>query len=309
MRIRSFNALVLLAILFMASLLMVMLPVQGGYSVPVQNCPNVKPKIEIIDESGWQFPGKSIETLESTSFKEYVTTITQHISAKICEIASSKDKENSPPEVELFFVYRPLRKSPQSPTTSFSLQFPKVPDSRFLDSPWVKISINRSPKLVVRAIFLLNDRQFLLDQALLSGEIISSQDSMLPLNPRTLNKYFTDYADTIIRKQSQEAEVTALTELARRLPPEIFWLMRKSDPGRTTRHGYPMMPGRRRLWFSENFYYSLPGIYSLIISNNTMPTKTLIDQFFASSQTELNYQSVLDLKGVFNIEPMLIQPK
>ncbi|TAF58417.1 MAG: hypothetical protein EAZ60_03145 [Oscillatoriales cyanobacterium] len=136
LRIRSHK----IAIVFMASLLINVLAIKSTYSQ--QNCQNVQTSIQIIDETGGrQISGtSSVDTLQESHFKNYVTTISKHISAKIDEISQCHGDLKSSPEVKLFFVYRRLVKT--APLAPFNLERTESNDARHLDSPWVKLTFS-----------------------------------------------------------------------------------------------------------------------------------------------------------------------
>ncbi|TAG74085.1 MAG: hypothetical protein EAZ23_07610, partial [Oscillatoriales cyanobacterium] len=82
LRIRSHKT---IALIFIVSLLINVLAIESTYSQ--QSCPKVQTSIQIIDETGGrQISGtSSVDTLQESHFKNYVTTISKHISAKIDE--------------------------------------------------------------------------------------------------------------------------------------------------------------------------------------------------------------------------------
>jgi hypothetical protein len=295
MRIRSFNALVLLAILFMASLLMVVLPVQGRYAEP--RCPNLQPSIQIIDESGIRFPSRSVTKLEDSFYRDYVIALSRYISAKVCETPPSQRAAYIPPKIELTFVYRPLVTSAQAKNSkSFNLEFPKSNRARFLDSPWVKISINHSPELVVRAMFILSERQFLVDRALTSGARFSTVQPLAPINEDMFKQYMQDYKISVEGAPSPDAWSIALINIVKRLPIEVLWLFRNCDSGPIGRNF--MISFTIRVNQELRTFLIGQAAYGYI-----KPTQVLIDKFFTSAEPEIRHESVLDLEGVFTLDP------
>ncbi|MCC3412032.1 MAG: hypothetical protein JGK24_12195 [Microcoleus sp. PH2017_29_MFU_D_A] len=242
--------------------------------------------IQIIDETGGrQISGtSSVDTLQESHFKNYVTTISKHISAKIDEISQCHGDLKSSPEVKLFFVYRRLVKT--APLAPFNLERTESNDARHLDSPWVKLTFSRSPTLIVRAVFLWNERQFLFDQALMSGIRASPTNPLLPIDEPIFKQFAQDYTDSVLLAPSPEAQPAALASISKRLPPEIFWLFRNT--WQTT-----LIP----------FYMSVARAFELAVGKAAIGytdlTKALVDQFFASEATEIRYESLLDLKDIF----------
>ncbi|MEG3878372.1 hypothetical protein QT972_13405 [Microcoleus sp. herbarium7] len=284
LRIRSYKT---IAIIFIASLLINVLAMKSTYSK--QSCPKVQTSIQIIDETGGrQISGTSLDTLQESPFKNYVTTISKHVSAKIDDRAQCHGDLKSSPEVKLFFVYRRLVKT--APIVApFNLERTQSNGSRHLDSPWVKLTFSRSPRLVVRAVFLWNERQFLFDQALMSGIRASPTNPLLPIDEPIFWQFVQDYTDSVLVVPSPEARLAGKASISKRLPPEIFWLF--SNASQSTRGP-----------FSGMVASALNSAVGRGASGYTDLTKALIDQFFASEMTESRYESVLDLKDLFTLD-------
>jgi hypothetical protein len=287
LRIRSHKT---IAIIFIASLLIVVLTMKSTYSK--QSCQNMQTSIQIIDETGGKrLSGtSSLATLQDSPFKNYVTTISKHFSAKIDEIAQCHGDLKSSPEVKLFFVYRPLVTLPRAPIVApFNLERTQSNGSRHLDSPWVKLTFNRSPILVVRAVFVWSERQFLFDQSLMSGIRASPTNPLVPIDQPIFRQFLQDYTDSVLRAPSSEAQSAAQASISKRLPPEILWLFRHA-------------------WQSTLAPFSVAVARALGLAvergaiGYTDLTKALVDQFFASETTEIRYESVLDLKNVFTLD-------
>ncbi|WP_293150177.1 MULTISPECIES: hypothetical protein [unclassified Microcoleus] len=285
LRIRSHKT---IALIFIASLLINVLAMKSTYSQ--QSCPKVQTSIQIIDETGGrQISGTSVDTLQDSPFKNYVTTISKHVSAKIDEISQCHGDLKSSPEVKLFFVYRPLVKSTTAPIVApFDLERTQSNDARYLDSPWVKLTFSRSPRLVVRAVFLWNERQFLFDQALMSGIRASPTNPLLPIDNGIFRQFIQDYKDSVLLAPSPEALPAAEASISKRLPPDILWLFRYASGQR----------GPFYTWLD----LALKSAVTRGAIEYTDLTKTLVDQFFASETTEIRYESVLDLKDIFTLD-------
>ncbi|MCC8455761.1 hypothetical protein LMJ43_36465, partial [Streptomyces rochei] len=161
--------------------------------------------------------------------------------------------------------------------------------TRHLDSPWVKLTFSRSPTLVVRAVFLWNERQFLFDQALMSGIRASPTNPLLPIDQPIFRQFLQDYTDSVLLAPSSEAQSAAQASISKRLPPEILWLFRHAWQS-------TLAP------FSMEVNHALGLAVGRAASGYTDLTKALVDQFFASETTELRYESVLDLKDLFTLD-------
>jgi hypothetical protein len=302
-RLRSFKALALLAILFVVSLLMVVLPVQSGYSVPAQSCPNVQPKIQIIDESG-KLANAAPKSFEDTYFKRrYVRYLSQHLVARVCELISSEGLAESSPEIKLVFAYRPLMPESQSGNKSeFNLDLSTSKVSRSLNSPWFKITMSKLPTLKIQAIFILNERQFLIDQALHSGTPMFRNHSAKQISGETLRQYFQEYVNSVMYAPSPEARTLALESITKRLPPEITWFFKYLE--RFPNSMSPDVPPPPIIIESPPL---TRDIAPMAASKYLEPIKTLIDRFFASVATNIRYRSVLDLPDLFTKDFQLIQ--
>jgi hypothetical protein len=253
----------------------------------VRNCNNMQTSIKIIDESGGRnLSSNSVETLGESPFKNYVATVSKHIFAKIGETAQCRGDLQNSLVVELFFVYRPLIAAGIAP---FDLETKKSSGNKYLDSPWVKITSSKSPTPHIQGVFVWSERQFLLDQALLSGARASPTKLLLPINEKTFGKFVQDYTDSVLLAASPEAQTAAQSRIVERLPVDILWLFRSA--GQSTRgpfSGFVMSALKSTIENLTDKYINL--------------TKILIDHSFASTNTDLRYKNVLDLKDVFAID-------
>jgi len=247
--------------------------------------------IKIVDESsGRRLSGTTIATLDNSFFnslfKKYVTAISERVLAKTSKIALSQKDLTICPEVTLFFVYRPLVTPATSP---FNLERSQSKDTRHLDSPWAKLTISKSPRLIVQGVFLWNERQFLLDQALMSDAQTTPTKDLMPIDDRTFGKFVQDYESSVLLAASPEAQSAAQASISKRLPPEILWLLIHSPQSNFA----PFLMG-----VDHTFGVTL----RLGVSGYTDLSKALVDQFLASTKTEICYESVLGLKDIFRLD-------
>jgi hypothetical protein len=276
--------------------------------------------IKIIDETGGSDPQpRSIRNSQNSPFKTYVNTISKHFFTKIDAMGQCQGNSIGNPEVELVFVYRPIISYGIAP---FNFELTKFNDTRQLDSPWVKLTIGKSHKLIVRAAFIWNERQFLLDQAVLSDARNVPTNPPLPIDSRIFSKFIQDYNEAVFLAPEREAEAAfqardalhkvssrrkidfpaiqlnidkrleaAKTEgkvnISKRLPADIIWLLRN-----TAIESDPPTPVRETI---DKTIKQRAGTYINLI-------QALLDRRFSSLQTEQHYKSVLDLKDVLNID-------
>jgi hypothetical protein len=252
--------------------------------------------IKIIDETGGNdsqiaFTGNG----EVSPFKNYVTTMSKYTFNKIDEIGQCKGDLNSDPQVELIFVYRPLISSGIVP---FDFKQMKSNNTLYLNSPWVKLMITRSPKILVRAAFIWNQRQFLFDQAVLDGRYATDNVHLLPLDIRILghfqpsNKNIYSMIDSFESSKeyaqfhsSKENKANAIASLSKRYPADFIWLLLHSGN------------------FDGKLLYSMTmyQVVSQQLGSYIDLTKALLNRRFVSLQAEQHYQSILDLKDAIDI--------
>jgi hypothetical protein len=237
--------------------------------------------IKIIDESD----GRALFPIDSYSFtdppfKNYVNIISKYAFEKIDEIDRTGFCSI---DAELTFVYRPLISEGIAP---FNFKPKKSKNTRYLDSPWVKLSINKLPKLVVRVAFIWNERQFLFDQALMAGAKVSSIKPLLPLDENLSYRYGEDYGKSVIRARSEE-RATAQVSIEKRVPADLLWGFRKGTQG-----------GRG----GDFPDYPVIETVNLVFDKYVDITKALLNRRFTSERIEQNYSSVLTLRNIYNID-------
>jgi hypothetical protein len=264
--------------------LIVLFPTSSTYSI--ERCSNMQTSIKIIDESGGKrLSGTTLDTLENSPFKSYVTNVSKHVITKIEETSQCSGSANSHPTVELLFVYRPLVTPATAP---FDFNHSKSNGTRSLDSPWVKLTKSSSPNLSVRAAFVWSERQFLFDQALMAGSR-ASPTNLLPIDERVFGKYVQDYTNSVLLAASPEARSSAQENITKRLPSEILWLFRHAWQS-------TLAP------FSTEVDHARTTTIQRVEVGYVSLTNALVDQFLGSSTVEIRYASILDLKKAFNID-------
>lgn len=275
-----------IAVRFVAALLTILIPLSGSYTNAADRADSAKScqkqtSIKIIDESDGRAPLPiSVNSSADPPFKNYVNIISRYIFDKIDEIDNSSSCRV---QAELTFVYRPLISEGIVP---FNFKRTKFKNTRYLDSPWVKLSINKSPNLIVRAAFIWNERQFLFDQALMAGAKVSSIKPLLPLDENLSYRYGKDYGESVIRARSEE-RATAQVSIEKRVPADLLWGFRKGTQG-----------GR-----GGNFPdYPVIETVDLVFDKYVDIIKALLNRRFTSERIEQNYLSVLTLKDIYNID-------
>jgi hypothetical protein len=259
---------------------------KSDYSVKTMGSCNQQASIRIIDETNGITPNgiapnsRRDASPVALSFKNYVNTISKYVFIRIDEMGACKGNRKDDPQVELVFIYRPLTDCKIAP---FNFERTQSDDFNHLDSPWVKLSMSRSPKLIVRAAFLWSERQFLFDQAILSNPQIVPIKTLLPLESGSYSKFVDDYEKNVL-SFSRKARGAAVANISKQLPADIVWLF-----GHSRSFTWALDPGMREtVEKGKENYINI--------------TKKLLNLRFTSVQREQNYQSVLDIKDVFNTD-------
>jgi hypothetical protein len=255
-----------------------------------------QPSIITIDESTQNMlPGSSVPFSNNRYLQQYITAISKHFSTKIDRLGKCR-------YAELSFVYRPLIDDGIPPS---NIELTKFYDARTLDSPWVKMTISNWFKPIVRAVFIWNERQFMLDQALMNparmlGVPVDPNQSLLPLDLQVFNRFLTVYREAeelaiekFMTAKRNKQPLTICKEISRativnntrQLPADMFWAARR----------WRALSG------------GVDKVSEESVGQYIDMTRALLDRRFASLQTEQKYQSVLDLKDVFDIDKYRIK--
>jgi hypothetical protein len=247
--------------------------------------------IKTIDETGGKdslvrFSKDSNHNTIDSPFYTYTLAISKYLLLKIDEIEKCTGKTDRDPQIELAFVYRPLYD--RWTITPFTFDLPKFKNTRYLDSPWVKLTITKTPKLKVRAVFIWNQRQFMFDQAILSGAQISSTLPLLPLERNSYRKFYNDYKekDRLTLGATKQVTDSVLADLANHMPADILWLFVHS-------------------WsFDGNLDAETPlqRATEQQLEQYIFLTKQLINRRLDSKQIAQHYSSILDLKDMLDLD-------
>jgi hypothetical protein len=256
------------------------------YLKMVGSC-NQPTSVKIFDETGGFDPyRKMVRQLNNEYFKTYVKTISKHVFAKIDKMGQCRGNSQENPQVELVFIYRPAISSGIAPYNDSPTKFW---NDRYLDSPWVKLALDKSPRLKVRAVFVWNERQFLLDQAVIKAKHVSDTKPLLPIYRETVEEWAWEYT---FAERNEKVKVAKKLQL----PADILWLFKYiymnnlgDGPREVPMTGLSSIANGEKLGYTD-----LVGV--------------ILDRFFAESKTDIRYDSILDLKDVFNLDRYRIAP-
>jgi hypothetical protein len=239
------------------------------------------------ESDGIQLPGEALNTLPDSLFKNFITSILAHITNNIDQLARKSPSGAGKTEVTFFFIYRPLiqvkpLRLPPWPES------PQAHGSCSLMSPWVQLTIDRSSNLTVQAVFIWNERQVLLDQALLAGADIPDLGSPKSITSHLFEEYVQDYVDTILLASSPEERALAQESIAKRIPADILWLFR---------HAWQSTFAP----FSMEVHHALGLTLKRASPSHIALVEMLANRGIAQCRTGERYRTILDLRDIVDL--------
>ena len=266
--------------------LMVSVIMAGGTSMAenLSTCPVDTVPIQIVGGAG-RGEVSSLSEAKITDFPPgftaFVTTVTKHVAAKLAQeklcLDSAESKENS----LLQFVSWPIDAGPLALVPELEA---RSSCGCRISSPWIDLIIEREPVPSVRAIARYNERQLLVDQALLTGMLNVSTGVAMPLERSELDRYADlEYAPTEIYHQP------SVKPIEERVPPDILWLLRRAWQGACGR-------------FSGPAGASIRKAMEMAAESYTEIVIVLIDRCLTSDGTHIQYNSILDLADLISLE-------
>ena len=243
--------------------------------------------LRIIDDSVTS-EVRSIKSVGDPYFRSFITSLTDYIVAKFPGATPCKANSSEGAMINLIFVRLPLVTSgnaPLAPPPKLNTSLSNI--TCHLDSPWAKLAIRRSNNPMVHAIFIWNERQFLADQVLLSGQNGSLNSSLMPLSNRLFEQYAADYANSeILRSPSGE---NADNSISKRIPADILWLFRHS-------------PQTTFIPFSSAASSTMNTTLKLAVGGYIHLTKKLFDRCFSLTQnSQQRYKTILDFRDIIHL--------
>jgi len=227
----------------------------------------------------------SLSKVSDPGYQEFARTITSHVERLLQEGGGCSGKESN--DSNLVFVRSPLVQSrPVEPLPSSS------GESAFngcrLSSPWVDFEFDNSSVPKARGVIRWSQRQLLIDQALIAGDIKIADAGTAALSDGEFERYTRAYVHSeIYRKPSA-------TLLDSPIPPDILWLFR---------HSWQSTRGP----FSLGVMGAMDNLMERGAERYADLVVRLIDQCVSSGQGELRYESILDLKGAVPLDKYKIE--
>jgi hypothetical protein len=235
-----------------------------------------------LDGASDYYTTEPANTIENKHFQKYVNTISKYVFGKVESMGWCQGNRDKP-QVELVFVYRSAISRGIAP---FNFQPQRSHNTRYLDSPWVKLTLDKSPKTILRGVFIWNERQFLLDHRSMLERRVLDTKPLLPIDIQTFERW---------EKTDEQETLSGRANFVKKLPADMQWLftygtIADCDPPltRASKCGLDTIAKAEKVGYTDL-------------------TKALIEQFFTSPKTNIRYDSVFDLKSVFNIEKYQIK--
>jgi hypothetical protein len=219
-------------------------------------------------------------------FRVFVTDVTKHINSrlvrdKLCinSAGSTDDMKNIKRERRslLQFVEWPLFMGGREylvPGMAFT-----GPPSCEIYSPWIDLVVVREPVPQIVGIVRWNERQLLVDQAVLAGAKNVPPGMAMPPKPGELGHFLSEYQHSEFRREPEPGA----KPIEERVPPDLLWLFRRSWQSTLS----PFI-GSVRGAMNNATKKGTDGYTKLVI--------TLIDRCFVSDdKTRLYYNSIIDV--------------
>lgn len=227
--------------------------------------------------------------LKDPEFDAYVDSITDHIRGKM---RSDKEHGAAKPNhtfAQARFFYVPLfNRSVSWETLSSSLSEMGQDEEVCVESPWIQVIRNRNSG-VLRADFLWNERQFLVDQLLLDSPNPADLGTGKSMNEQEIDGFIDDYEETVLNVPSGEEKEAAIRDVSKRVPAEFVWLMVRA--WQTTRGPFR---NEIRSAIHELVVKIAPGYSKL--------TKYAIDMCITQNNHNYSFPNIIAFSGHDNVE-------
>jgi hypothetical protein len=221
-------------------------------------------------------------------FRAFVTAVTERVAARLAreQLCINNDPKTAEWKRSLLqFVYWHLNLGSDFIVPVLQGTGGQPIDCR-ISSPWVDLVVMRGPAPRVRGIFRWNERQLLVDQAVLYGAYnVLPPGVAMPLNDREFRHFANEYQATVFEKRPAAKPIGEL------VPPDILWLFRRSA---FNDHAGPFAHSTSR-GMRQATEKGAEGYMELVLA--------LVDRCFASTDgANLRYNSILDAPWQYRID-------
>ncbi len=242
------------------------------------------PLIQIADNSnGTIVDIKEFPASNRPAFARFVTEISEFVSNKLSTTACTGASE-----ARVLFIYTPLVIPGHiKPVNLPSDDKKNGGDICCLRSPWVTLMRGGVERNNFNAVFVWNERQFIIDQAIMDN-IDFDKTVLTPLSQESFAKYAQNYADMVILAESQEERLTALESIQKKIPPDMLWLFAHS--WQSTLASFEVSARKAA---SNAVEYSSDGYIDLI--------KSLVDKGIECHPADIHYKNIKDLHDISGV--------
>ncbi|MBL5906432.1 hypothetical protein [Serratia fonticola] len=217
-------------------------------------------------------------------FDNFVKTVTEHVAARLAKDKLCTDSADSKKRSLLQFVHWRVATSGDEPLGPIpSLGATRPSKGCRISSPWIDLAIERGPVPWVRGVVRWNQRQLIVDQAMLAGARNMPKGLPMPLSQSEFTHFALDYEETEIPPQP------AVKPVEERIPPDLLWLLRRAR--QTTRAPFV---GYARSASNNAMAVGAESYTKLVIA--------LVDRCFDSDGTDIQYGSILDAADLISLE-------
>ncbi len=217
------------------------------------------------------------------TFRAFAKAVTEQVAGRLSKENLCIDSTDSKKRSLLQFVDWRLFVRESEPTLVPSLDVQPSSGCR-ISSPWIDLAFERKPVPWVRAVVRWNQRQLIVDQAVLEGARNVPAGVAMPLNQSEFTQYSFDYSH--LRTGNKRV---AGHPIEGRVPADILWLYRRSWQSTTVPFGSLAMSAMDHAVETGAERYT-----KLVIA--------LIDRCFASDGAEIQYKSILDVADLISLE-------
>ncbi len=227
--------------------------------------------------------GATIDSINDSEFKSFVESVSTYLGQKFPVTNACPKDGQHPSTISLTFVRLPLVTSEEAPL-ALPPQLPSTapPDACRLESPWLKLAFRRAEQPHLLAVFIWNERQFLMDQYLRSQKTPQKMYDLTPLPSSLFHRYASDYGEPEVT--SQQPHIFRQPPVAKPIPADILWLFHTS-------------PHTTFIPFSESARATMKSMLKSNSKTHLHLVKLLVNQCIESKPgSYIHHQTILDLK-------------
>lgn len=226
-------------------------------------------------------------------YEKFVVELVNHVKATLSNEAACDIYAPDPVKISLTFVERHFsvyenERERYKNKSELTLKIDPSAINNFscqLSSPWLDMTIQRSPSFEVVAVFNFEDRQFLIDQALLTYPHLAATFKRQPLTDDLYDRSEKEYYTLFNRFNSNSSTVPRPSpETAKYIPIDLLWLFNHTLKDRAGIYEIHRLVQARYLEYAE-------------------VVKALVSHCFASEESH-NFKTINELKPFYGAEAL-----